>query len=152
MKLQNLIRESVKDLMNKPSDGLKGTNLQLTLMRKIEGNTAVYRLETDGWFRRFEGLGKGYGLMIRDIKISKTRITPPNSWLFGNHHVVLKVLVKYLPNEFDNMVDDVPENYIVDKGYLAIGRPDFPGWKILDNVSISDIENFVKSRVRSYKP
>ena len=80
--LRKLIRESiksvlteasVKDLRNMPTDPSNESMIRLILMRKVDGKTAVYRLEKDNWFRRYQNPGRGYGLMIRKTCICKNR-------------------------------------------------------------------------------
>lgn len=154
-KLKSLIPESVSDIKqfrNKPSDGWNDTMIRLVLMRKIEGKTAVYRLETDNWFRRFEGVGKGYGIMIRGIKISQTPIKASSSWAIGDHHVVLNAVIKYLPNEFDHPDDDIEENYETVKGYIILGTKNFTGFEMMQVLKPKDIEYFIKTNISNYKP
>jgi hypothetical protein len=154
-KLKSLLPESVsniKQFRNKPSDSFNDTMIRLVLMRKIEGKTAVYRLETDNWFRRFEGIGKGYGIMIRGIKISKTPIKMSSNWAKGPHHIVLNTVIKYLPNEFDNWDDDIEENYEIAKGYIILGTKNFTGVEMLQVLNPKDIEYFIKMNIPNYKP
>lgn len=154
-KLKSLIPESVSDVKsfrNKESDPWNDSMIRLILMRKVEGKTAVYRLETDNWFRRFENPGKGYGIMIRGIKISQTPVRVSSSWAIGPHHVVLNAVVKYLPNQFDHPNDDVEENYETVKGFLILGTKQMTGFEMMQVLDVKDIEYFIKSNIPNYKP
>jgi hypothetical protein len=149
------IKEGVSDIKgfrNKPADTWNDTMIKLVLMRKIEGKTAVYRLETDNWFRRFENPGKGYGLMIRGIKIAAQPTKAPSSFAYGENQSVFKVIVQYLPNEFDNVEDDVKENYETAKGYIILGNKNFTGFEMQQVLSIKDLEGFIKANMGDYKP
>lgn len=153
--LKSLISESaadVKDFRNSPNDTYNESMIRLVLMRKIQGKTAVYRLEKDNWFRRFENPGKGYGVMIRNIKISPTPLKTTPNWVIGDHHVVLNTLITYLPNQFDNVDDDKPENYITDKGLIILGTKQMTGFEMMQVLNPKDIELFIKANIGSYKP
>jgi hypothetical protein len=155
IKLKSLIKESASDIKqyrNKPSDSWNETMIKLVLMRKIEGKTAVYRLETDNWFRRFENPGKGYGIMIRDIKIAKNPTKVSASWAHGPNQVVLKAIIKYLPNSFDNVDDDVETNYEKAEGYVILGNQHFTGFEMLQTMNPKDLEYFIKMNIPNYKP
>lgn len=151
--LKSLINEStnIRQFRNKPNDSWNESMIKLALMRKIEGKTAVYRLETDDWFRRIEGIGKGYGLMIRNISISSTPVKL-NSWLAGSNQVVLKAVVKYLPNQFDNSDDDIPANYETAKGYIILGQKHFTGTEMMQTISPKELEGYIKMNMKKYKP
>lgn len=154
-KLKSLMPESVSDIKqyrNKESDPWNDSMIRLILMRKVEGKTAVYRLETDNWFRRFENPGKGYGVMIRGIKISQTPVKVTSSWAIGPHHVVLNAIVKYLPNEFVDMDDDVESNYETTKGFIILGTKNLPGFEMMQTLKPKDIEHFIKVNIPNYKP
>jgi hypothetical protein len=149
------VKEGVSDIKgfrNKPADTWNDTMIKLVLMRKIEGKTAVYRLETDNWFRRFENPGKGYGLMIRGIKIAAQPTKAPSSFAYGENQSVFKVIVQYLPNEFDNVEDDVKENYETAQGYIILGNKNFTGFEMQQVLSIKDLEGFVKANMGDYNP
>jgi hypothetical protein len=153
--IEQTIKEGVSDIKgfrNKPADTWNDTMIKLVLMRKIEGKTAVYRLETDNWFRRFENPGKGYGLMIRGIKIAAQPTKAPSSFAYGENQSVFKVIVQYLPNEFDNVEDDVKENYETAKGYIILGNKNFTGFEMQQVLSIKDLEGFIKANMGNYKP
>jgi hypothetical protein len=155
VKLKSLLKENVADIKqyrNKPSDAWNETLIKLTLMRKIEGKTAVYRLETDNWFRRFEGPAKGYGIMIRDIKIAKNPAKVPYSWAHGPNQVALKTIIKYLPNSFDHSDDDIPENYEKAEGFVFLGNQYLKGYNMLEELSPKDLEHFIKMNIPNYKP
>jgi hypothetical protein len=138
MKLTSLITEGgVKSALNKPTDG-HHANIRMTLDRNFDAKNAWYRLETDGWFRRYDNPGRGFGLMIRAFKIS------------GRGKVQWKdtgytILVSYLPNEFDNMDDDVPANYEKAKGFLYVDEK-------FSDLDPKDIEKFVQKRMKTYTP
>ena len=143
---------TVKDLRSKPGDPDWASLVKLVLMRKISGQTALYRLETDNWFRRYENPGKGYGIMIRKFRVGNTPIKPPSGWLFSGNQVVFNALVTYLPGEFDNINDDVPQNWETAKGYLILGNKHLTGYEINSYLSPKDFEQFVKSNIRNYNP
>lgn len=153
--LKSLISESidiVKQFRNAPNDSWNETMIKMVLMRKISGKTAVYRLEKDNWFRRFENPGKGYGIMIRGIKISKTPIKVSSNWAVGPNQVVLNALITYLPNQFDNVDDDIPQNYVTDKGLIILGTKQMNGFEMMQVIKPKDIEDFIKVNMSSYKP
>ena len=152
IKLKSLLKENIRQFRNKPSDGWNDTNIKLVLMRKIEGKTAVYRLETDNWFRRWEGVGKGYGLMIRGIRIAQNPTKVSSSWLWSPNHSVFKAVVEYLPNEFDHPDDDVKSNYETTKGFIVMGNKNMSGFEMQQNVSPKELEGFIKMNINSYKP
>ena len=155
IKLKSLLTEGVSDIKqyrNKPSDSWNDTLIKLVLMRKIEGKTAVYRLETDNWFRRFEGIGKGYGIMIRDIKIAKNPTKISSSWLSGPNQVALKAIIKYLPNEFDSPNDNISQNYEKAEGFIILGNQHLKGFDMLGELSPKELEGFIKMNINSYKP
>jgi len=144
---------TVKELRSSPGDSANDTTVRLILMRKVTSNTAVYRLETDNWFRRYENPGKGYGIMIRKFKLGNTPVKPTMSWAVGPHHVIYNALVTYLPNQFDNMDDDKPQNWETSKGYLILGNKNLTGYDILSNgPDTKDFEQFVKMNIGSYNP
>jgi hypothetical protein len=154
-RIEETIKEGVSDIKgfrNKPADTWNDTMIKLVLMRKIEGKTAVYRLETDNWFRRFENPGKGYGLMIRGIKIAAQPTKAPSSFAYGENQSVFKAIIQYLPNEFDNVEDDVKENYETAQGYIILGNKNFTGFEMQQVLSIKDLEGFIKANMGDYKP
>lgn len=152
--LKSLINEStdIRQFRNKPSDGWNETNIKLVLMRKIEGKTAVYRLETDDWFRRWEGVGKGSGIMIRNIRIASNPTKINSSWVSGPDNSVFKVVVEYLPNEFDHPDDDVKENYETAKGFIIMGNKFMSGFEMQQNISPKELEGYIKMNMKKYKP
>ena len=163
-KLRQLIKEqikqempvfgtnNIKDLRNKPTDGDLESYIRLILMRQINNNPRFFRLQTDNWFRVYEGLGKGYGLMIRDIKINPTPVKLSPHWAIGKMNVNLRALIKYLPWEFDDIDDDIEQNYEIAKGLIILGNQYLSGHQILEEISIKQIENYIKSHIREYKP
>lgn len=144
--------DNIKDLRNKPTDGTLECYIRLILMRQINNKTAFYRLQTDNWFRRFDGIGKGYGLMIRDIKINPTPVKLSPHWSHGPMNVNLRVLVKYLPLGIGDDLDDIEENYETEKGLMILGNQYLSGYQILKEISIKQIENYIKSHIKEYKP
>jgi hypothetical protein len=134
---KELVTEST-NFLNAEHDHSTESKVQLTLDRKIDAMTAWYRLETDGWFRRYMNPGKGYGLMLRSFKVSGG----------GKPHPIAKrllefpVLITYLPIEFDDPDDDIPTNYKKLKGKLVINT---------DNTDVvsSEVERFVNTQIRS---
>jgi hypothetical protein len=155
IKLKSLMSESsadIKQFRNKPSDGWNETMIKLVLMRKINGKTAVYRLETDNWFRRVENPGKGYGLMIRSIRIAANPAKVSASWAHGTNQVVLKTIITYLPSSFDNVDDDVESNYEKAEAYLILGQKNFTGYEMLQTMNPKDLEAFIKMNISNYKP
>jgi hypothetical protein len=153
--IEETIKEGVSDIKqfrNKPADTWNDTMIKLVLMRKVEGKTAVYRLETDNWFRRFENPGKGYGLMIRGIKIAAQPTKAPASFAYGENQSVFKAIIQYLPNEFVNVEDDVKENYETAQGYIILGNKNFTGFEMQQVLSIKDLEGFIKANMDNYKP
>lgn len=152
---QVLIEESlasVKDFRNMPSDPPNESMIRMILMRKVDGKTAVYRLEKDNWFRRYQTPGKGYGLMIRKFRMGKEPIRVRPNPEIGPHHSVFNALITYLPSEFDNIDDDIPANYETVKGYVFLGTKAFTGFEMQQALSPKDIEAFVKMNVPNYTP
>lgn len=153
IKLKKILESiaDVKDFRNKPSDSWNETMIKLVLDRKINGKTAVYRLETDNWFRRFENPGKGYGIMIRGIRISPNPVKVSPTHVYGQYQAVLKTIITYLPSEFDHADDDIKENYETAKGFIIIGQKHFTGYEMLQTMNPKDIEFFVKTNMDNYK-
>ena len=123
--------------------------IKVSLTRKIEGDTAIYRIEKDGWLRRIGGIAPGHGLMVRDFKVSggPRRVTP--SWAIGLQNVVLPILVDYLPNGEEN---DTKENYERAEGYLILGSAKEPGSEMIQVLNPKDIEAYIKKRIKNYVP
>lgn len=154
IKLKKILESvaNIKDFRNSPSDSWNDTMIKLVLERKIDGKTAVYRLEKDNWFRRFENPGKGYGIMIRGIRISPNPVKVSPNMVSGNDQSVLKTIITYLPGEFDNMEDDVKGNYETAKGFIILGNKNFTGFEMLQTINPKDIEFFVKANMNNYTP
>ena len=154
IKLKRLIESvaDIKSFRNKETDSWNDTMIKLVLMRKIDGKTAVYRLEMDNWFRRFENPGKGYGIMIRGIKIAPNPVKVSPNLVFGPNQSVLKAIISYLPNEFTSVDDDVKENYETVKGFIVLGNKNFTGFEMLQTLDPKDLELFIKSNIENYKP
>lgn len=63
------------------------------------GTNYCYNIDRkDGWFRKVEGSGKDYGLMLRSAKLSSKKM--PIQWGDGNV-TLYPVNVKYMPGEYD---------------------------------------------------
>lgn len=154
--LKQIIKEilsensEIMQLAQSPSDSSFNIPIKFRLDRKIHAHTAYYRLETDGWFRRYFNPGKGYGLMIRRFKVTGkaqfTRNTPD---------VIYPISVEYLPNEFDDMRDDIPANRETAKGILFINREVWyqnfnPG--VVPSHNIKKLESFINSKINQYIP
>jgi hypothetical protein len=154
IKLKKLIESvaDIKSFRNKENDSWNDTMIKLVLMRKIDGKTAVYRLETDNWFRRFENPGKGYGIMIRGIKIAPNPVKVSPNLVIGPNQSVLKAIITYLPNEFTSVDDDVKENYETAKGFIVLGNKNFTGFEMLQTLNPKDLELFIKSNIGNYNP
>jgi len=159
--LRKLIRESIKsvlteasveDFRNTPSDPPNESMIRLILTRRVDGKTAVYRLEKDNWFRRYQNPGKGYGLMIRKFSIGNQPISIKPNQEIGPHHSVFNALITYLPTKFDNTDDDIPANYETVKGYVFLGTKAFTGFEMQKVLSPKDIETFVKMNISNYTP
>jgi hypothetical protein len=148
----NSLREwTIRDFRNNPGDSWNDTSIKLILDRKPSSNAAVYRIENDNWFRRWEGPAKGYGLMIRKIKVSKTPIQI-NSWATGPNSLVYRAMVVYLPGRFDGIDDDRPENWEKSEALIVLGNKATTGFEMFHYVKPADIENFVNSNISKYKP
>jgi len=105
------------------------------------GLGGYYKLETDKWFRSWEGPSKGYGVMFRDFTVTTAK---KEFHEFGNTYDKYKITFKYLPSQFDNSDDDVPANYDKSSGWLFI--------KTELGVGPKEVEAFVKSNMKSYTP
>jgi len=152
--LKEIIKEEIQSLnensmfktyMNKPSDSPNESTIKMVLNRKIDGQTAWYRFETDGWFRRYYNPGKGYGLMIRDIRINNrsSKGSHPNS-------VYIKFTCKYLPNQFDDLRDDVPQNWESAQGFIVMNQQTFNLFHA--EIGIDFLQKFIKNNVKNYIP
>jgi len=151
MKLKNLLpinESAVSSLLNNPGDSSKDSNIRIVLMRKIDGNTAWYRLENDKWFRRYLD-HKGYGIMIRDFKVTSSR---PNYSVLNSGVPSYTISVKYLPNDITDPDEDNSQNWVSDKGYLFFGTTPEGGRNVSSEITPKDVESFVKSQMKNYKP
>jgi len=123
-----------------PND--RNPQIWIAIDRKNYGG--YYKLEKDGWFRLFGSRSRadGYGIMFRAFKATKS--TPEYKSYSGAKYSQYKVTFAYLPSEFDDIDDDIPKNYEKTSAYLFI----------LDelNVTPKDVENYIKSNMRKYKP
>jgi len=139
-----LVVEAV-DFLNKESDPPNQNKVQLTLDRKIDGMTAWYRLETDGWWRRINNPGKGYGILMKKFKISGK---PKFDMISGNSYASYPVLIEYIPLEYSGDVDwDQPGNVEKAKGTMMIASH-------RTGADSKDIEKFVNQQIKkgTYKP
>ena len=128
----------IVDFLNKPNDSPNENKVQLTLDRKVTGLTAWYRLETDGWWRRINNPGKGYGLLMKKFKISGK---PKFDMIGGKSYAFYPVLVVYVPLEYSGEVDwDQPGNYEKAKGTLMIASD-------RTKATAGDIEKFVNQQI-----
>lgn len=140
---EGLMLTETVDFLNKPTDDTQLTKVQLTLERKVDGKTAWYRLETDGWFRRYMQPGKGYGILLRTFKITGA----------GKHNtspslIQYPVIVTYTSLEYSGEVDwDNPKYLEKAKGTLMI-RPD------KTDAKVEDVGRFVNQQIQkgTYKP
>jgi hypothetical protein len=139
---------NVVALRNKPGDSSKDSNIRIVLMRKIDGNTAWYRLENDNWFRRYLD-HKGYGIMIREFKVTSLK---PNYMVLKRGVPAYTISVKYLPNNIVDPDEDRPENWVSDKGYLFFGTTPEGGQSVSSEITPKDVEAFIKSQIKNYKP
>ena len=113
-------------------------------LRKFQ-NTALrtnycYNLNRrDGWFRKIEGSGQGYGLMIRDVRTSKKM---PTVWAGGSIHLY-PVNVTYLPIEFNR---DEEKFYQKDQMTVYINTD------IDSTVTIDDVIKYCKENAATWNP
>lgn len=124
--------------LNKPSDQPNETSIRLVLQRNTTANTAWYRLETDGWFRRYYNPGKGYGVMFRAIKIKPT-------YKFKNGDVWIPFTCKYLPNQFDDANDDVKENWEHTYGFIVMKYTTFQLFEL--EIGYQKLESYIKNHI-----
>lgn len=129
--------------MSKPSDPADGSDIRLTLERNLSGKTVWYRLETDEWFRRYWNPGKGYGLMLRKIKIKESPRW--NKW-----SAYFPMTCFYLPNQFDHPDDDIKANWEHAYGFIVMNKEIYEQFVI--ESSIKDLESFINGNTRKYKP
>ena len=135
--IKALNEESITKHLSKSSDPAQDIPIVMVLERTTDAKTAYYRLETDKWFRRYMSPGKGYGLMIRQFKVS-------GNGKDDGKRTRYPVLITYLPNEFDNPDDDNKTNYEKVKGLLVLKNDGFNDPK--------GVEKFVNSNINKYKP
>jgi len=69
----------------------------------------------DGWFRRTEGNSKGYGLMVRDIKVTSKTSDVDSKSSYNRY----KVKIAYLPSE--HYAED-PANYETSAGWVWVHK------------------------------
>jgi hypothetical protein len=143
--IKSVIKENsiIKSYMSRPSDRADGHGIRLTLQRKLTAQTAWYRLETDGWFRRYFNPGKGYGVMLRKIKINESP-----KW--DNHVAYYPMTCFYLPNKFDHPDDDVKSNWKHAYGFICMNRDVYDQFVV--ESSIRDLESYINNNTRLYKP
>ena len=90
-------------------------------MRAFQNNTNrmafMYNYDRkDGWFRKIEGVGEGYGLMLRSVKLSTKKM--PIVWGNGSFSLY-PVNTTYLPGEYD---EDDPTKYVKAQMTMFINR------------------------------
>jgi hypothetical protein len=71
----------------------------------------ILDVKHDGWFRKSEGVAKGYGVMLRGIKLSGRKT---KEWATGS---LLPVMVTFLPLTQD---EEDPKQYETSKGFLYV--------------------------------
>jgi hypothetical protein len=71
----------------------------------------ILDIKRDGWFRKSEGVAKGYGIMLRSIKLSGSKT---KTWGTGS---LLPILLTYLPHTADE--EDL-KLYEKSKGFLYV--------------------------------
>jgi hypothetical protein len=137
----------ISDFLNSETDYSSESKIKLVLDRKITGVTAWYRLENDGWFRRYMDPGKGFGLMIRDIRIGINR-----HWKSGVLDLVFyfPVVIKYLP--YSDMENDSPEVYETAKGWIIYGNDSYESMKIFESLGPKELEMYIKMNIPNYIP
>lgn len=153
----NKLKESVADIKayrNKSGDTANDSMIRIVLMKKIEGQTAFYRLEMDNWFRRYQNPGKGAGLMIRTFRVTGNK---PNYSVVkgggGKGIPAFPISLSYLPNDKVEQGDDRPENYEETKGWLIYGTLTNPiGDQAMLEFTPKDVETFVKGNISNYQP
>lgn len=146
------------ELRNRPGDHWKDTHAKILLHRKISSalEDDVYRFETDNWFRRYVGTGKGEGLMIRKLEIANIAMNIlPITWLTPHDHscIAFNALITYLPTSVRarkdwHPLDDAPINWKTTKGLLILGSDEFPG-KYIHGVG-NELVRFVNRRASEY--
>jgi hypothetical protein len=74
----------------------------------INGGSYYWNAEGDGWFRQVEGIGKGYGLIFKNLKItSKSPLTWDGKKKYdptGNTNI-FKATFEYVPDEYTGDAD-----------------------------------------------
>ena len=71
----------------------------------------ILDVKHDGWFRKSEGVAKGYGTALRSIKLSGSKT---KTWGTGS---LLPILLTYLPHTAD---EEDPKLYEKSKGFLYV--------------------------------
>jgi len=139
-----LVVEAV-DFLNKSNDDSRSNKIQITLERKIGGKTAWYRLQTDGWVRRYFDPGKGYGLLLKSFKVTGS---PKYKMSGDEHYVDYPIILTYIPNEYSGEVDWDKSEYIEKaKGILMI-------WTDRTQADGQAIEKFINRQIskKTYQP
>ena len=137
------LNENLKPYINSSSDHANNSLIRLILERKPSGNTAWYRLESDGWFRRYWNPGKGYGLMLRGIKIKEK----PRYDTYGVWH---PMTCKFLPNHMVDYGEDVKSNWEHSYGFIVMNREVHEQFVI--ESSTRELESYLNGNIRKYKP
>ena len=87
----------------------------------------------DGWFRKIEGVAKGYGAMLRSVKLSGRKT---KEWASGS---LTAVLVTYLPHTQD---EDDPKAYETTKGYLYVHN----------SIDAHDVIDYINTNKKKWVP
>jgi len=136
----------VVDFLNKPNDSSQLNFVQIILDRKIEGKTAWYRLETDGWVRRYFEPGKGYGLLLKKFKISGAGKEKGAG--SRNNMLEYPIQLVYAQNQYSGEEDWYkPEYEEKAKGLLMI-------WMDRTKATGKDVEKFINMNISrgTYQP
>jgi len=86
-------------------------------------NAYVLNSKGDGWFRKTEGISKGYGLALKNIKV-----TQKEGKIFGDY-LQYKVKLTY--------IDDNTEKETTDMGYLVINTK---------NTTLDEVLNYISKK------
>lgn len=153
--LKSIIKEELNNLnedvlrtggyLNKPSDQPNDSIIKLILERNYSAKTAWYRLETDGWFRRYWNPGKGYGIMLREFKLKPVA-------KYKNYSVFIPFTCKYLPAQFDDMRDDVKENWEHTYGFIVMTSKVYELFEL--EIGFQKLESYIRNHINkgTYTP
>ena len=93
----------------------------------------ILDFKRDGWFRKSEGVAKGYGAMLRSIRISGSKT---KTWGSGS---LLSVILTYLPHTAD---EDDPKLYESSKGFLYVHN----------SVEAQDVVDYINANKSKWVP